>query len=523
MAAKNTTKLTTIEVLQPDPNNANEGTERGRDALEQSIRSNGLGRSILLDKHDAIIAGNKTIETAGDIGIQQVRIVETDGTEIIAVKRTDLDLNEEGGQARELAIADNRVAQLDLSWSGEVLARLKDTGTKLERTFGARELAQVLVKRDITPAPDPASGDLQAVWNTEPGQLWKIGRHRLVIGDARIPQTIERLVPLGEMVALIHADPPYGMGKEAEGIANDNLYRQKLLAFQLDWLVACLPYLEEAATVYIWGTAEEVWRLWYSEAFQELRSWRFCNELVWDKGPSGMSIGTEVNRSFMSTERCLMFMSGPQEADTNADNYWEGWEPLRLYLLEQRERMGWSVSDMKKVAGHSDIFRDHWTSKSQWSLPTREVYEAFQAAAAGQAFERSYNEIKTEATAFKRSYDELLAEFYAGRAYFNQTAETTTDVWYHTRVSGEERQGIATPKPVELVERILRVSLPVGGLVLDPFAGSGTTMVAAERQSRTCYAVEIEPAHAAIILQRMADLGQAPALIDWEEAEVVNV
>jgi len=105
--------------LRPDSQNANEGTQRGRGLLEKNLRKLGAGRSILADKNGNIIAGNKTIEGAAEIGLP-VRIVETDGKELVVVKRMDLDLySETDKRGRTLAYADNKVAELDLWWKPE--------------------------------------------------------------------------------------------------------------------------------------------------------------------------------------------------------------------------------------------------------------------------------------------------------------------------------------------------------------------------------------------------------------------
>ena len=99
-------KLSTkISELIPDDKNFNLGNEFGNSLIEKSFRKFGAGRSILLDKHNRIIAGNKSIENAAAIGIEDVQIVESDGKRIIAVKRTDIDLDSPEG--REMALADN--------------------------------------------------------------------------------------------------------------------------------------------------------------------------------------------------------------------------------------------------------------------------------------------------------------------------------------------------------------------------------------------------------------------------------
>lgn len=78
-----------LSSIQPDSRNANKGTERGRYALERSLEKLGAGRSILLDKNGKIIAGNKTAETAGEMGIEDVVIVRTKGDKLVAVMRED--------------------------------------------------------------------------------------------------------------------------------------------------------------------------------------------------------------------------------------------------------------------------------------------------------------------------------------------------------------------------------------------------------------------------------------------------
>lgn len=117
-------KQVTIEDLTFDDKNFNRHTEFGMSLLEKSLRNNGAGRSILIDKNNRIIGGNGVVEVAGQIGLDKVRIVESDGSEIIAVKRTDIDLDSK--QGREMALADNATAAADLEWDSEILAEVTD-------------------------------------------------------------------------------------------------------------------------------------------------------------------------------------------------------------------------------------------------------------------------------------------------------------------------------------------------------------------------------------------------------------
>jgi len=137
-----TDRVVSIADLCPDKRNANKGTPRGRAALERSLSQYGAGRSILLDKDNRIIAGNKTFQCAGEIGIDKVRIVETDGKEIVAVKRMDLSLDDK--QARGLALADNRVGQLDLDWDAEELSRCAVEGVVDPTMFTQEEIDEIV-------------------------------------------------------------------------------------------------------------------------------------------------------------------------------------------------------------------------------------------------------------------------------------------------------------------------------------------------------------------------------------------
>lgn len=112
-----------LSVLTLDDRNANKGTKRGKRLLSTSLKDLGAGRSVLVDKNNVVIAGNQTIEQAGLSGYKKVRIIDTDGTEIIAVRRTDLDLKTDD-VAKRLAVADNRVQEVSLEWDKSILQSL---------------------------------------------------------------------------------------------------------------------------------------------------------------------------------------------------------------------------------------------------------------------------------------------------------------------------------------------------------------------------------------------------------------
>jgi len=135
-----------ISDLVPDDKNFNTGNELGNSLIEKSLRKHGAGRSILIDKNNRIIAGNKTIENAAFIGMEDVMIVETTGNQIVAVKRMDIDLDSKAG--REMALADNQTNKINYIVNVEVLEAVCeemdiqsvewgiDGGVKLTDEFG---------------------------------------------------------------------------------------------------------------------------------------------------------------------------------------------------------------------------------------------------------------------------------------------------------------------------------------------------------------------------------------------------
>jgi hypothetical protein len=134
-----TIRTVPIADITPDPSNANRGTPRGKKLLRKSLKNLGAGRSILVDKNFVAMAGSKTLEEAKNQGFTRVAVVDTDGDTLVAVRRTDLEAEDK--KAQELAIADNRISEVDLSWDPEIL---KETDADLSELFEPLELDRLL-------------------------------------------------------------------------------------------------------------------------------------------------------------------------------------------------------------------------------------------------------------------------------------------------------------------------------------------------------------------------------------------
>ena len=149
--------IDSITDLQPDPRNANKGTERGAYMVAHSLEEYGAGRSILADAEGVVIAGNKTLQAAADLGIP-VRVVQTDGRELVVVQRTDLSLMDDDKRARLLAYADNRALEVGLEWDAGEIALDLSAGLDLSGLFYENELQDIGVE---VPDFEPVSEDEQ--------------------------------------------------------------------------------------------------------------------------------------------------------------------------------------------------------------------------------------------------------------------------------------------------------------------------------------------------------------------------
>ena len=209
MTPRNTpdTPLHTLTDLTPDPKNANRGTPRGRDALAQSLRDYGTGRAVLIDRHGTVIAGSKTVAEAQAQGVG-LRVVESDGTELIAVQRRDLDLATDA-RAQALAVADNRVAELDLAWDEAPLRDLHAAGVDLSPFWTDAEFA-ALVAEPLTGRTAENAVVAPGPTDMVRGDLVALGRHRLLCGDATVADEVARVLA-GVVPALMVTDPPYGV------------------------------------------------------------------------------------------------------------------------------------------------------------------------------------------------------------------------------------------------------------------------------------------------------------------------
>ena len=270
--------MTSINDLKSDHKNARKRTNQSAELIQESIKRYGAARSIVIDEDNRILAGNGTIEGAKAAGIKNVRIIETAGDEIIAVRRTDLTEHEKVG----LALADNRTSDLS-DWDAEMLHQLSQE-QDISPWFDEDDLAEIigeiekLPSEEHTDPDDVPEVDEEAVI-TKPGDLWILGDHRLLCGDSTNIQHVERLMD-GKKADMVFTDPPYGveyrsnMSKRFEQIKNDDTI---LEVAPIIW-----EFLAEDSAAFVW-TSHHVYPVWRQQfdAF-------YKQTIIWSKGGGGM-------------------------------------------------------------------------------------------------------------------------------------------------------------------------------------------------------------------------------------------
>ena len=437
-------------------------------------------RPIVVDENYMVLGGNMRTKACKQAGLKEVWV--------------DVAKGWSSEQKAEFIIKDNSGFG---EWDWDMLAnewdvdKLNDWGLDLPPMFD--EVLQA--EEDDYTEPDNMQVDVIL------GDLIEIGEHRLLCGDSTDSDQVAKLMN-GKKADLAHNDPPYGMKKENDGVLNDNLNYSDLLNFNIEWIPLQFSHLKENGSFYCWGIDEPLMDI-YSNILKPLikeQKATFRNLITWDKG-NGQGQNSENTRSFaIADEKCLFVMCGVQGFNNNADNYFEGWDAIVNYLKQEKEKSGLTIKQFKKIAGHSEKSGCHWFDKSQWMMPTKDTYDSWKNYCKGKAFKKEYEELKKE-------YEELKKEYYSTRAYFNNTHENFNNVWHFDRHNRKgDEGGHATPKPIPLCERVIKSSCPEGGLVIDVFLGSGSTMVAAHQLKRKCYGMELDPKYCQVIIDRMQKL-----------------
>ena len=487
-----------VSELVPYEKNPRKISEEAINAVAESIKEFGFKNPILIDKNNVIIAGHTRRLASLKLGLEEVPCVVVDDLSPQQIKALRLADN----KTNELAEWD--IGELDLELEGLLDMDMERFGFDLPELDEPTEVVEDEVPEEVET-------------RCKLGDIWKLGNHRLVCGDSTDVNVIDRLMD-GVKADMVFCDPPYGMKKESEGVLNDNLNFDDLLDFNRQWIPLTFGALKDNGSWYCWGIDEPLMDI-YSNILKPMareNKITFRNLITWDKGSGQGQLWEDCRMYPIADEKCLFVMCGVQGFNNNVDNYYEAWEPIRKYLADQKQIMGWSDDDVTRITGVTTVAR-HCFGKSQWKFPTEEHYNEMREAC---RIDGEYKAFKREYKAFKREYEEIKREWYSTRAYFDNTHDNMNNVWHFDRAGKDEREhtgGHATPKPIALCSRAIKSSSREGEIVLDVFGGSGSTLIACEQLNRKCYMCELDPHFCDVILARWENLTGQKAIKEEQE------
>jgi len=257
----------------PDAQNVNKHTQRGRGLHENSMRKRGAGRSIFSAgkgvEVPVVMGGNQTLEIAATLGMEIIN-VHTTGNQIVNVVRDDIAPNSPEFYA--LGIEDNEVGKISYNPDIDILAAVMADPAMQALKEEDKMLADIVEgmgmpkeTKDAEPQIDRAA-ELQEKWQTASGQLWKMGDHRLLIGDCTVRENVERLMG-GERADMVLTDPPYNVEYEGNYIQSGEILKkeQKIWSGGIEndnradfgeWLLSVYKsineFMDEGCAIYIW-------------------------------------------------------------------------------------------------------------------------------------------------------------------------------------------------------------------------------------------------------------------------------
>lgn len=309
------TETIDIQTLVQDDHNFNKGTDAGRQLMEKSFKELGAGRSILVDKDGRIIAGNKSQQAAIAAGIKKVRIIETTGDELVAVKRTDLSLDSKEG--RELALADNLTTQVNLEWDKVELAEVAaQQGIDLP-DWG-------LDPKDFAPDPTEPQEAQEDEFDEEKeviesrvkrGDVWLLGAHRLMCGDSTDPNNIAALMA-GQTADLVLTDPPFGnnLGYGRGQLGERRIENDENPEILYDVFSTIDSALKNNTHCLVWIQ----WRT-FSELEKAFAKYKLRTVVIWDKMQAGLSGGGFAEQY----EMLCVFIKGKATQNHYSGNVWQ--------------------------------------------------------------------------------------------------------------------------------------------------------------------------------------------------------
>ena len=245
-------QLVAVEKLVPYVNNARTHSQEQITKLRSSLREFGFINPVIIDRDFNVIAGHGRIAAAKEEGITEVPCVFADF------------LTE--AQKKAYILADNRMA-LDAGWDEELLRieieSLQGADFDVSLTgFGEDELADLFAgegDKDVKDDGFDLSAALEKAAFVERGDIWTVGRHRLMCGDATSAEDVAALMD-GKKANIIVTDPPYGVSFKSSGgltIQNDSMKGDEFYTFLYNSFLQMAAHLENGGAAYVFHADTE--------------------------------------------------------------------------------------------------------------------------------------------------------------------------------------------------------------------------------------------------------------------------
>ena len=276
-------ELWPIERPVPYERNARKISAEAIDKVAKSITAFGWRQPLVVDAEGVIIVGHARLLAAKKLGAKQVPV------------HVATDLTPE--QARTYRLMDNR-SHDETAWDYELLTAelfdLKNLNFDLSLTgFDTDELSQFMVDKSAGLTDDDDIPAKPEVAVTQPGDVWVLGRHRLLCGDSTKDGVVEQLLPHGARADLAFTDPPYnvdyeGYTEEKLTIQGDRMTREQFRAFLTASFQSCMRGLKVGASLYVCHPSS--WQREFEDAL-EVADFEVRCQIIWAKNTFAWGFG----------------------------------------------------------------------------------------------------------------------------------------------------------------------------------------------------------------------------------------
>ena len=426
-----------IEKLNPAAYNPRKDLQPGDpeyEKLKRSMQEFGYVEPIVWNKRTGnIVGGHQRYKVLLDMGMREVDCVVVD-LDDAKEKALNLALNKIQGDWDYLKLKD-LLQELD---TGEFDIELTGFGMdEIEDLIAQLHVPEEIVEDEV---PEPPEEPI-----TKPGDLWILGRHRLLCGDATKKEDVERLMD-GKNANMVFTDPPYNVNyeggtKDRLTIKNDHMKDEEFFQFLYDSLLNMLTVSNPGSPIYICHSDGEGYP--FRRAMKE-SGWLMKQCIIWAKSS---------------------LVLGRQDYQWKHEPILYGWKPGAAHRWYGGRKNTTVIEDNAQVVIEKQD--DH--AIIHLSLGLQQL-------------------------AIKVSDYEVIFD----------GDDNLTTVW---RIEKPQRNDVhPTMKPVSLCARAIGNSSKPGEIVLDVFGGSGSTLIAAEQLNRTCYMMELDPVYCDVIVQRYINL-----------------